>query len=629
MSAVDDLLAVPAASNRPEPKRDRWGRYLLPGPNGEKPTAYTRATTVASTLSDKFGLQAWSNRMVAIGLSRRPDLLNRVAATPIEEKKALDQLAEQAKEMAAASAGANNGTALHAFTEQVDLGQPCTAPPALMPHVDLYRQTLLTQGVHVVPGMVEQIAVLAEHSVAGTFDRIVHLPDHAPMIADLKTGGYLDWTEISVQLAIYAHAETLYDLTAGRHIAMPSVDQNQALVIHLPAAANPPECTLWLVDIDAGWEAFQQSMWVRDWRKRKDLVQRVESASLATPAPVLAAVPDLLAEPALANDQPPSAEVIDWLRSRVQALIAGGAKDQVAAGWPAGVPTIKQGLGSEAHVAAIDMHLSAIEARVLDGFAPPDPRRTRTVQAKIDAGKVDLFGGCDKGHRCCAANQPGGLHDHPMLVDPAVCAKCKDAGLAPTDDPFAGLPGASPLVPSDDPRIVDIIARGKALPSDLLDDLDASTVGTGRVHNLVSGKASEKELTLVLTELERCEVLHEERKGEVLSLLSGFEADQQDTLVAEAHHGDGAWTRSEIENLIALVDAIERCVLAFAFDEHDLPTLAIGEMGVRKLIEAHETKAAALNAGKQMAEVLGRPKPRTFADLLADPLLVAATLTTT
>jgi len=54
--------------------RDRYGRPLVVPPNGGKPVAYTRATTIANSLDDASALTAWKMRMAAIGLTTRPDI---------------------------------------------------------------------------------------------------------------------------------------------------------------------------------------------------------------------------------------------------------------------------------------------------------------------------------------------------------------------------------------------------------------------------------------------------------------------------------------------------------------------------------------------------------------------------
>ena len=57
---VTDQFAAPATSF--EPKHDRWGRYLLPDPETGAERAWTRATTVARTLADEYGLTKWKLR---------------------------------------------------------------------------------------------------------------------------------------------------------------------------------------------------------------------------------------------------------------------------------------------------------------------------------------------------------------------------------------------------------------------------------------------------------------------------------------------------------------------------------------------------------------------------------------
>ena len=99
------VTAAVQALIRPEPKRDRFGRYVING------TPYTRATTYAKSLEDMFNLSAWMQRQVAMGLAKRPDLLARAASTRPEERKQLDKICDDAREAAAASSGANLGTA--------------------------------------------------------------------------------------------------------------------------------------------------------------------------------------------------------------------------------------------------------------------------------------------------------------------------------------------------------------------------------------------------------------------------------------------------------------------------------------------------------------------------------------
>lgn len=293
MTAVDELLAnasAPAPPGGSEPPRDRLGRYLLPGPDGNR-KAHTRATTIARTLADEYKLGQWQQRMVATGLARRQDLLLAVAAHS-DDRDRLDELCEQAKVAAQADAGANAGTALHAATERADRGEDITLPPPWNQDLAAYQATLARHGVEVVPGMIERVVSVDSLGVAGTFDRLVRLPGacpchgepfELPLIADLKTAKRIyDFGEIALQLALYANADRIHDWAAGTAEAMPDVDRRHALVIHLPS--GQATCRLHLLDIEEGWEGVQLAMGVRRYRKYGSVVELAPAAAEDTAA---------------------------------------------------------------------------------------------------------------------------------------------------------------------------------------------------------------------------------------------------------------------------------------------------------------------------------------------------------
>lgn len=253
-------------------RRDRYGRPLVRHPDTGKQVPYTRPTTLAKALSDMDGLMKWSNRMTALGLAQRQDLLLRVAAAGGDDKRELDRLCEQAKEAAASSSGANLGTALHKLTERIDLGEDVRAPKPFDLDLEAYEMALGNAGVKIVPGMVEISLVCDEVQAAGTADRLVAINGNH-YVADLKTGGFLAWQEYALQLAIYAHSVP-YDLTADERRDWPHPpSQDKALIIHLPAGSG--RCDLYWLDIARGWRAVKAALWVREWRKTKDLAEQV------------------------------------------------------------------------------------------------------------------------------------------------------------------------------------------------------------------------------------------------------------------------------------------------------------------------------------------------------------------
>lgn len=267
-----------------EPRRDQWGRYLLPHPETGVEQAWTRATTVAGTLSDRWALEQWGLRNTVYGMGQRPDLYALASSVGLEEKEALTRIVTQAQEAAHASSSANLGTALHRLTERVDSGEILDVPEAWRSDVDAYCQTLADHSVKILPEYIERIVVIPQVGVAGTFDRLVEINGEL-MVADLKTGKHavtFGMGEIAAQLALYSRATHMTrmatpgtDSTFYGYDKMPPVSQTQALVIWLPV--GQAHCELHLVDINLGWFAVELALQVRDWRARKDLSEPLSS----------------------------------------------------------------------------------------------------------------------------------------------------------------------------------------------------------------------------------------------------------------------------------------------------------------------------------------------------------------
>jgi len=280
---MTDVFDTP--NPQPEPKRDRWGRYMLPDPAAPsgKAQPWTRATTFAKSIADTFGLTQWEMRMVAAGIGLRRDLYALACAATVDDKDTLNRVAKDAKEAAAASAGANLGTALHSFTEALDRGETVNAPEPWAADVDAYRTAMSNARITAQPDFVERIVVLKNLRVAGTLDRVVTLPDGRLAIGDLKTGKDLSysWGEIAIQLALYANADVMWNGITDQYEPMPQVDKTTAVVMHLPV--GKARCDLYEVDIAAGWEAAQMCAQVRQWRARRDLANTWGT----TPAPTL------------------------------------------------------------------------------------------------------------------------------------------------------------------------------------------------------------------------------------------------------------------------------------------------------------------------------------------------------
>ena len=255
-------FATPGGDTR----RDRWGRPYIVPPDGGKEVAYTRATTVAKTLDDLYGLMGWKQRQTAVGLAQREDLLLAVRASD-GDRTVLDEVVGQAMTAAESSKGAITGTAIHALTEKLDRGEelPDGLDDNTVSMLGAYRR--IVEEHRLKPVHIEALTVNDEHRIAGTPDRIWRHPDGWLTIGDLKTGRDLSYSSgtIAQQLAIYANSSLYEPATGHRHPH--GADTKTAHVIHLPAE-RPGEASLYRVNIEAGWAAVVElSLRTRRYRK--------------------------------------------------------------------------------------------------------------------------------------------------------------------------------------------------------------------------------------------------------------------------------------------------------------------------------------------------------------------------
>lgn len=256
-------MTLNAKIARAEPDRDRYGRPLILQQDGTI-TPYTRASTYAKALDDGAALAGWKQRQACVGLMARPDLQMLAQTTPPDDRAGWARIIDSAMEVAATSAAANVGTSVHLGTELLDTGTPLAQVPELVrDRVDQYRR--LT--AHLEALDVETFVVCDELKVAGTFDRLVRLPDGRVVIADIKTSKASSvkyaagsW---AVQTAVYAHGHRYQPDTGERTPLHPDLDQTRSLVVALPADGDP--ALIWL-NAAWGWEAARLAARVRQYR---------------------------------------------------------------------------------------------------------------------------------------------------------------------------------------------------------------------------------------------------------------------------------------------------------------------------------------------------------------------------
>lgn len=246
--------------------RDRWSRPLITPADGGKPVPYTRMSTLAKALDDKTALTKWKMRQTIIGLAARPDLVQ-VAQTVKGDDRKLDEIAETAMVAAESERAANLGTALHSLSEQVDAGADIESLPEWA-RADMAAYKAALAGIEILAA--EMFVVVDEIEAAGTFDRLVRLPDGRVVVADLKTGKHEPKYPMGVtqQIAGYSRGH-LYDPEKGRvgHLPSLGIDQSVGLLIHAPAGTGT--CDLYLLDLNVGWDLVRVSLAVRQTFKRK------------------------------------------------------------------------------------------------------------------------------------------------------------------------------------------------------------------------------------------------------------------------------------------------------------------------------------------------------------------------
>lgn len=279
-SLADERVGVVPLVVDPQPEYkspDRWGRYVLGHPTRPgKRVTLSRCTTVIKAVDDMYNLGEWQKGNVVLGLSRRSDLLA-LAATLKPGDKSLKDLVKAAEEAGGGSEKANLGTALHGFTEMVDLGRPITdIPRAHQKDVRAYVDAMYHNRITVIPGAMERITMTSEWGgVAGKFDKVYRLADGSHVIGDVKTGkvGY-DPKSMYAQLAMYAQGVNevgVYNVAGACWERLPfEVRTDMALIVHLPAGKG--ECVVYEVtaeDMVVGRDHLEMCALVREHRKRK------------------------------------------------------------------------------------------------------------------------------------------------------------------------------------------------------------------------------------------------------------------------------------------------------------------------------------------------------------------------
>lgn len=270
---ISDIFTAPDVIASQHAPRVNNFRYRLINPETGKSESWSRVTTFAKTLADTSALHAWEIRMILKGLAENPSMLSGVSSWDVSEHKmAFAEIAARAKAAAGGNEGAQRGTRMHDLTEQWDRNQPIAhATGAERTDVLAYHSAIEQAGITILPQYIERYVAIPELKLCGKFDRIFEWLDPRDnlkklVIGDVKTAKnvFYSWLEIAIQLALYAMASHYWDDAADAWVRMPYVDQESALVMHIPVGTGL--CDIHRVPLVSGREAIDATAEARRLR---------------------------------------------------------------------------------------------------------------------------------------------------------------------------------------------------------------------------------------------------------------------------------------------------------------------------------------------------------------------------
>jgi hypothetical protein len=236
-------------------------------------------TGVAKIPVDRWAIEQWEKRQIAIGLATDRNLIENVAAD-IENRDDIDAICEQAKTAARAHRAADRGTQMHRVLQLVLLDQEHKLlTDQQRADAELLKRTLDRYKLRVFDAMSEQFVAWPDYRVCGRFDALLEKPGGAVVLTDLKSGpnAILYPHSTAVQLALYARAPLISDAihTAGDASTvtdwreMPArLEQQYAYVLLAEPGADVG--TFHEVDLTHGWAGASKALEIVAWQKQFD-----------------------------------------------------------------------------------------------------------------------------------------------------------------------------------------------------------------------------------------------------------------------------------------------------------------------------------------------------------------------
>jgi len=256
--------------------------YYLDGKRAKSVTA------VAKIPVDTYSIEQWSQRQVAIGLAMDKNLVENIAVD-IDNRDALNNIVEQAKQTASAHRAADRGSQMHRVLQLVLLDQEHKLlTDQQRTDAELLKRTLDLHKLTPYDALTEQFVAWPHHTVTGRFDAILERPDGKLILTDLKSGPnaatYPHAT--AIQLALYARAPHISDAIATKGDRSEVIDWRTMperleyrYAYVLLAQPGTSTGTFHEINIEHGWAAARMALAIVNWRKEhnygKDIVQEI------------------------------------------------------------------------------------------------------------------------------------------------------------------------------------------------------------------------------------------------------------------------------------------------------------------------------------------------------------------
>lgn len=301
---------LPPAVPRAESKFNGWGWYQLPSPTTGRPTEYPRASTVAKTLDDTYGLNKWKTREIVqkvLDLARMdpgtvvyddgsPEkvtagdllgLLDEAFAGPKVTK--VNEVLETIDNCMGGADARELGECVHAWLEALDIGQVLIhqVPDVVKPHVHYARKVMAHRGIVALPEYVERVVLndRGEEPVAGRIDRIFQLVTTGELVmGDVKSSKSLEysWLPFGVQVGgVYGWATKMLTIDGKGWEPMPEIRDDFAILLHVPS--NQPERAA-AITIDMTWGAETMIASLDTRRRRKEAEKLVPQHAVPMPS---------------------------------------------------------------------------------------------------------------------------------------------------------------------------------------------------------------------------------------------------------------------------------------------------------------------------------------------------------